>query len=76
MLHLFRQIVPEMQYICSCVNSKENLRRHNLVLGIGVMSILLSLAGLISYAIVQVPSYRAMYGQYQLGDEYLNTLAY
>ena len=68
--------------------------RRSLVLGVGILSIALSLAGLITYAVVQVliflrytyilkesiflkvPSLRSLYGEYQLENQYLNSLAY
>jgi len=50
--------------------------RHNCMFGVGLVSVLLSIAGLISYAIVQVPSLRSTYGQYQIEDEFIKSVAY
>jgi len=50
--------------------------RRSLVLGVGILSIALSLAGLGTYAVVQVPSLRSLYGEYKLENQYLNSLAY
>jgi len=50
--------------------------RHNCLFGVGLVSVLLSIAGLISYAIVQVPSLRSTYGQYQIEDEFIKSVAY
>jgi|ERR1711874_665227 len=50
--------------------------RRSLVLSVGILSIALSLAGLVTYAVVQVPSLRSLYGEYQFENHYLNSLAY
>jgi len=58
-------------------SKKSKTKDHQgLLLCYGILAIALSLAGLITYAIVQVPSLRSLYGNYNLEDPYLNTLAY
>ena len=60
----------------SGVEDKRAGGRRRLVLGVGVLATALSVAGLVTYAVVQVPSLRPLLGQYQLQDPYLESVAY
>ena len=48
----------------------------SVMLKFGYVAVLLGLSGLFSYLIVQVPSLRAIYGEYGLDSEFLNSVAY
>ena len=50
------------------------LRSH--VTMIGVLLLSLSVGAIMTYAVLQVPTLRSIYGDYQLGDAYLNHLVY
>jgi len=42
----------------------------------GIVLAALSIAGVLTYAIIQVPSIRQVYGEYNIEDEYLNNMLY
>lgn len=48
----------------------------SVMLKFGYVAVLLGLSGLFSYLIVQVPPLRAIYGEYGLDSEFLNSVAY
>ena len=60
----------------SVIEDKRVGGRRRLVLGVGVLATALSVAGLLTYAVVQVPSLRPLLGHYQLQDPYLESVAY
>lgn len=53
-----------------------DIELRNRVTMIGVLSFSLSVGAVLTYAVLQVPTLRSIYGEYQLEDEYLNNLVY